>query len=68
VDQRGRRRAAVPAPRHRHAAARGLFAHGRAIGCREAWLGTEESNLAARRLYAKVRGREEAMVYVTFAL
>ena len=45
-----------------------LFAHGRAIGCREAWLGTEESNLAARRLYAKVRGREEAMVYVTFAI
>ena len=45
-----------------------LFAHGRAIGCREAWLGTDESNLAARRLYAKVRGREEAMVYVTFAI
>jgi glyoxylase I family protein len=45
-----------------------LFAHGRAIGCREAWLGTNESNLAARRLYAKVRGREEAMVYVTFAI
>ncbi len=45
-----------------------LFAHGRAIGCREAWLGTDESNVAARRLYAKVRGREEAMVYVTFAI
>jgi glyoxylase I family protein len=45
-----------------------LLAHGRAIGCREAWLGTEESNLAARRLYAKARGREEAMVYVTFAI
>ena len=45
-----------------------LLAHGRAIGCREAWLGTEESNVAARRLYAKVRGREEAMVYVTFAI
>lgn len=45
-----------------------LFAHGRAIGCREAWLGTEESNGAARRLYAKVRGREEAMVCVAFAL
>ena len=45
-----------------------LFAHGRSIGCCEAWLGTEDSNLAARRLYAKVRGREEAMVYVTFAL
>jgi ribosomal protein S18 acetylase RimI-like enzyme len=45
-----------------------LFAHGRSIGCREAWLGTDESNAAARRLYAKVRGREEAMVYVTFAI
>ena len=45
-----------------------LLVHGRAIGCREAWLGTEESNLAARRLYAKARGREEAMVYVTFAI
>ena len=45
-----------------------LFAHGRELGCREAWLGTAESNAAARRLYEKVRGREEAMVYVTFAL
>ncbi|MDQ6640296.1 MAG: GNAT family N-acetyltransferase [Pseudomonadota bacterium] len=45
-----------------------LFAHGRSLGCSEAWLGTETSNVAARRLYAKVRGREEAMVYVTFAL
>jgi len=45
-----------------------LFAHGRSIGCREAWLGTDESNVAARRLYAKARGREEAMVYVTFAI
>jgi glyoxylase I family protein len=45
-----------------------LFVHGRAIGCSEAWLGTENSNRAARRLYAKVRGREEAMVYVTFAI
>ena len=45
-----------------------LFAHARALGCREAWLGTEASNGAARRLYAKARGREDAMVYVTFAL
>jgi len=45
-----------------------LLAHGRAIRCREAWLGTEESNVAARRLYAKLHGREEAMVYVTFAI
>lgn len=45
-----------------------LFAHGRALGCCEAWLGTEESNVAARRLYAAVGGREEPMVYVTFPL
>ena len=45
-----------------------LLAHGRSIGCREAWLGTEEANVAARRLYAKLRGREETMVCVTFAI
>jgi len=45
-----------------------LFAHARTLGCREAWLGTEASNVAARGLYAKARGREDAMVYVTFAL
>lgn len=47
---------------------RALFARGRALGCTEAWLGTEEGNLAARRLYAAVGGREEPMVYVTFTL
>lgn len=47
---------------------RALFAHGRALGCREAWLGTEPENAAARRLYAAVGGREEPMVYVTFSL
>lgn len=45
-----------------------LFAHGRALGCSEAWLGTEETNVAARRLYAAVGGQEEPMVYVTFRL
>ena len=45
-----------------------LFAQGRALGCREAWLGTEESNHAARCLYAAVGGREATMVYVTFDL
>jgi glyoxylase I family protein len=45
-----------------------LFAHGRSLGCREAWLDTEPSNVAARRLYAAVGGKEEAMVYVTFDL
>ena len=45
-----------------------LFAHGRALGCAEAWLGTEETNTAARRLYAVSGGEEQRMVYVTFNL
>ena len=45
-----------------------LFAHGRSLGCAEAWVGTEESNVAARRLYAAAGGKEEMMVYVTFKL
>jgi ribosomal protein S18 acetylase RimI-like enzyme len=47
---------------------RALFARGRELGCSEAWLGTEEENTAARRLYAAVGGKEEPMVYVTFRL
>ena len=46
-----------------------LFEHGRALGCAEAWVLTDEENAAARRLYARAGGREEAQpVYVTFAL
>jgi GNAT superfamily N-acetyltransferase len=45
-----------------------LFSHARELGCKEAWLGTEESNAAARRLYASVGGVEESMVYITFQL
>ena len=45
-----------------------LFDHGRTLGCREAWLGTEHDNVAARRLYASAGGREASMVYVTFPL
>lgn len=45
-----------------------LFDRGRSLGCREAWLGTEEDNAAARRLYAAAGGHEEPMVYVTFSL
>jgi GNAT superfamily N-acetyltransferase len=45
-----------------------LLERGRALGCREAWLGTEPENTPARRLYASVGGREATMVYVTFAL
>lgn len=45
-----------------------LFAHARELGCREAWLGTEEDNTAARRLYASVGGKEEPMVVISFRL
>jgi ribosomal protein S18 acetylase RimI-like enzyme len=45
-----------------------LLAEGRALGCTEAWLGTDESNTAARSLYAALGGREEPLVYVTFEL
>jgi len=45
-----------------------LFDRGRALGCTEAWLGTEPENVAARRLYAAAGGTESEMVYVTFRL
>ena len=45
-----------------------LFAHGRALGCAEAWLGTHHDNLAARRLYAAAGGVEIPLVYVAFKL
>ena len=45
-----------------------LLAHGRTLGCTEAWLGTESGNVAARRLYAAAGGEEEPMVYVTFRI
>jgi len=47
---------------------RALFAHGRTLGCTEAWLGTEFDNVEARHLYAAVGGEEQGMVYVTFDL
>jgi aminoglycoside 6'-N-acetyltransferase I len=47
---------------------RALFVRGRELGCTEAWLGTEEDNMAARRLYASAGGKEQPMVYVTFEL
>ena len=45
-----------------------LFVRGREVGCTEAWLGTEQDNTAARRLYAAMGGNEQPMVYVTFEL
>jgi len=47
---------------------RAMLDRGLAVGCVEAWLGTEPSNTAARRLYAATGGHEEPMVYITFPL
>jgi ribosomal protein S18 acetylase RimI-like enzyme len=46
-----------------------LFERGRALGCREAWVLTDEGNAAARRLYAAAGGEEtEGVVMVSFRL
>lgn len=49
---------------------RALLDRGRALGCEAAWVATEASNRAARRLYAAAGGTEEAepVVVVTFPL
>lgn len=45
-----------------------MFAWGRELGCREAWLGTELDNLEANGLYRKVGGKGEQMAYYEFEL
>jgi aminoglycoside 6'-N-acetyltransferase I len=45
-----------------------LLAHGRALGCREAWVATEEENVAARRLYESVGGEGEEFIMYSFDL
>ncbi len=45
-----------------------LFARGRELGCVEAWVGTDHTNIAARRMYAAVGGKEQSILYVTFSL
>ena len=45
-----------------------LLDHGRALGCREAWLLTDDSNAAARRMYAAAGGRETHQIMLTFDL
>jgi ribosomal protein S18 acetylase RimI-like enzyme len=46
-----------------------LLDHGRALGCGEAWLLTDDSNTAARRMYAAAGGRETApQIMITFDL
>lgn len=45
-----------------------LLDHGRSLGCTAAWLGAEESNIAARSLYGSVGGEAAPMLCVTFDL
>jgi GNAT superfamily N-acetyltransferase len=46
-----------------------LLDHGRALGCREAWLLTDDANAAARRMYAAAGGRESTpQIMITFDL
>src|SRR3712207_6411736 len=45
-----------------------LFARGRELGCREAWVLTDDANTAARGLYAAVSGEESPAVMVSFQL
>ena len=45
-----------------------LLAHGRALGCTEAWLGTEEDNVPARRLYESAGSEAERFVLYSFLL
>lgn len=45
-----------------------MFAWGRELGCREAWLGTEHDNAAANGLYRKAGGRHDAIMSYEFDL
>ena len=47
---------------------RALFRCGRERGCREAWVGTEQTNDAARALYASVDGQDEPFVLYSFQI
>lgn len=61
------------APTHRRRGIGGrmlaeLLALGRALGCTEAWLGTEEDNVPARRLYESGGGVPEPFILYSFRL
>ncbi|MDF1504354.1 GNAT family N-acetyltransferase [Roseisolibacter sp. H3M3-2] len=43
-----------------------LLAHGRSLGCAEAWLGTEEDNVPARALYESMGSAAEPFVLYAF--
>jgi aminoglycoside 6'-N-acetyltransferase I len=47
---------------------RAMLAHGRAIGCTEAWLGSDEGNTAAHALYEHAGGVAERFVLYSFLL
>jgi ribosomal protein S18 acetylase RimI-like enzyme len=50
----------VAGARNREAAGHTLLDEGRRLGCVEAWVATEVSNEAARRLYRSAWGREDS--------
>ena len=61
------------APTHRRRGIGGrmlaeLLTLGRALGCTEAWLGTEEDNVPARRLYESGGGAPEPFILYSFRL
>jgi aminoglycoside 6'-N-acetyltransferase I len=43
-----------------------ILAHGRALGCGEAWVGTEETNAPARKLYQSSGGVEDDDRFMTY--
>lgn len=45
---------------------RALLERARALGCTEAWLGTEVSNTAARALYAALGGEEDSEPFLLY--
>lgn len=45
-----------------------MFALGRSLGCSEAWVGTEQDNLPARRLYEGLGSEAETFVMYEYQL
>ena len=45
-----------------------VLSHGRTLGCTEAWVGTDETNEAARNLYRAAGGEAEPFVLYFFEL
>ena len=45
-----------------------MLAHGRALGCTEAWLGTDAANVPARRLYESAGAMSEPFLLYSFSL